>query len=72
VSGGWGRCGEEESCGVLVGKAERKWWLGRLRSRWEGNIKMDFNEICWEDAEVFDLTHYSEKWRAVVYTAMDI
>jgi hypothetical protein len=29
------------TCRILVGKSERKRPLGRPRSRWEGNIKMD-------------------------------
>ena len=42
-------------------KAEGKRWLGRPKSRWEGNIKMDLKEICWEGAEVLDLSQDSEK-----------
>jgi len=30
---------------VLVGKPEGKNPLGRLRSRWEDNIKMDLQEV---------------------------
>jgi len=30
---------------VLVGKPERKRPLGRPRSRWEDNIKMDLQEV---------------------------
>jgi hypothetical protein len=30
---------------VLVGKPERKRPLGRPRRRWEGNIKMDLQEV---------------------------
>jgi len=30
---------------VLVGKPEGKRPLGRPRSRWEDNIKMDFHEV---------------------------
>jgi hypothetical protein len=30
---------------VLVGKPEVKIPLGRPRCRWEGNIKMDFQEV---------------------------
>jgi len=33
------RRGEEERCEVLVGKVEGKLWLGRPRSKWDGNIK---------------------------------
>jgi hypothetical protein len=31
--------------GVLVGRAVRKRPLGRLRHRWEDNIKMDLRDI---------------------------
>ena len=31
--------------GVLVGKPEGKRPLGRLRLRWEDNIKMDIKEV---------------------------
>jgi hypothetical protein len=31
-----------------VGKPEEERPLGRSRSRWEDNIKMDFREIGWD------------------------
>ena len=33
---------------VLVGKPKRKRALGRPRSRWEDNIKMDLQEVGYE------------------------
>ena len=33
---------------VLVGKHERKRPLGRPRSRWEDEIKMNFQKVGWE------------------------
>jgi hypothetical protein len=33
---------------VLVGKSEGSRPLGKLRRRWEDNIKMDFQEVRWE------------------------
>jgi hypothetical protein len=36
-------------CWVLVGKTEGKRPLGRLRYKWEDNIKMDLQEVgCWD------------------------
>jgi hypothetical protein len=32
---------------VLVGKSEGKRPLGRLKRRWEDNIKMDLHEVGW-------------------------
>jgi hypothetical protein len=34
---------------VLVGKPEGRRPLGRPRHRWEDNIKMDVQEVRWED-----------------------
>jgi len=36
---------------ILVGKPEGKRPRGRLRYRWEDNIKMDLREIGWEDVD---------------------
>jgi hypothetical protein len=33
--------------GVLVGKPEAKGPLGRLRQKWEDNIKMELQEVRW-------------------------
>jgi hypothetical protein len=37
--------GYEECIQILAGKPEEKRKLGRLRLRWEDNIKMDLREI---------------------------
>jgi hypothetical protein len=34
-------------CRILVGKSQGKRLLGRSRSRWEDNIKMDLKERRW-------------------------
>jgi hypothetical protein len=41
------RMGDEKVCKILVGKPEGKRPLGRLRRRWEYNIRMDLKEIGW-------------------------
>jgi len=35
----------------LIGKAEGKRPLGRCRCRWEGNVRIDCNEIGWEGTD---------------------
>jgi hypothetical protein len=35
-----------DAYGVLVGKPVRKRLLGRLKLRWEDNIKMDVQEVA--------------------------
>jgi hypothetical protein len=36
---------KKNSCGILVGKPEGRSPLGRLKRRWEDNIKMNLREI---------------------------
>jgi len=36
---------------ILVGKPEKKKPLGRLKHRWEDNIKMDLKEIGWVNVD---------------------
>jgi len=45
---------------VLVGKPEEKRLPGR-RNRWEGNIKMDIQELGWEGMDWIDLTQDWDK-----------
>jgi len=55
---------------VLVGTPEEKRPLGRPRSRWEDNIKMDL----WEVEGVGDwmeLAQDRDSWRALVNTVMN-
>jgi hypothetical protein len=41
--------GSRGVCRVLVGKRDGKKPFGRLRHRWEDNIKMDLQEVCWRE-----------------------
>jgi hypothetical protein len=38
---------KRKACMFLVGKLERRRPLGRPRSRWVDNVKMDLGEIGW-------------------------
>ena len=51
---------------VLVGRPEGKRPLGRLRRRWEGNIKMDLQEVGGGCGDWMELAQYRERWRALV------
>jgi hypothetical protein len=58
---------------ALVGKPEGKRQLGRPTHRWEDNIKMDLREVGWGGgADWIDLVEDRERWRAVVYTVMNL
>ena len=57
---------------VLVGKPDGRRPLGRPRRRWEGNIKMDLQEVDggWEDW--MELAQDRDRWRALVSTVMNL
>jgi hypothetical protein len=57
---------------VLVGKAEGKRPLGRPRSRWENNIKMDLRETGIDGANWIQLVQNRVQWRALVSMVMNI
>jgi hypothetical protein len=57
---------------ILVGKPEGKRALGRLRRRWEDNIRMDLREIGWSGMDWIDLAQDRDQWRALVNTAMNL
>ena len=57
---------------VLVGKPEGKRPLGRLRHRWEENIKMDLQEVGCEGIDWIELAEDRDRWRALVNAVMNI
>jgi len=56
----------------LLGKPEGKRPLGRPRSRWEGNIKMDFEEVGCGGKDWIELTQVRDKWQALVNAVMNL
>jgi hypothetical protein len=57
---------------ILVGKPEGKRQLGRPRHRWEGNIKMDLQEVGCGCVDWIGLTQDSDRWRALVSVVMNL
>jgi hypothetical protein len=55
----------------MVGKPKRKKPLGRSRSSWVDNIKMDLREIGWDGMDWIDLNQDREQWRGLVNTLMN-
>jgi hypothetical protein len=56
---------------VLVGKPEGKRPLGRPRSRWEDNIKMDLQEVGGGRGDWMELAQGRDKWWALVSMVRD-
>jgi hypothetical protein len=57
---------------VLVGKPEGKRPLGRLRRRWEDNIKRDLQEVGGVCGDWMERNEDGEMWRALMGTVMNI
>jgi len=57
---------------VLVGKPEGKRPLGRLRHRWEGNIKMDLQEVGCGGMDCIELVQDRDRRRALVNVVMNL
>jgi len=57
---------------VLVGKPEGEIPMGRPRSRWEDNIKMDFQEVRGSREDWMELAQDRDRWRALVSTVMKL
>jgi hypothetical protein len=57
---------------VLVRKPESKTPFGRPRSRWEGNIKVGFQETGYGVMSWIELAHDRDRWRSLVNVAMNL
>jgi hypothetical protein len=57
---------------LYISRPKEKRPLGRLRYRWEGNIKMDFRETGIDGAKWFLLAQDRVQWWAFVNTIMNL
>jgi hypothetical protein len=56
----------------LVGKPEGQRPLGRSRSRWEDNIKMDVHEVACGVMDLIELAQDSDRWQVLVNAVMNL
>jgi hypothetical protein len=56
----------------LVGKPKGKRPLGRSRSIWEYNIKMNLSEVGCGDMDWIELAQDRDRWRGLVHAAMNL
>jgi hypothetical protein len=56
---------------LLVGKPEGKRALGRPRSRWVDNIRMDLGEVGRCDVDWIGLAQDRNRWRALVNSVLN-
>jgi len=62
--------GEERPKQSFGGATEGKRPLGRLRQRWEDNIKMDLQEVGCGGRDWIELAQDRDRWWAVVNAVM--
>jgi hypothetical protein len=56
---------------ILVGRPEGRRPFGGPRRRWEGNIKMDLQNVGW-GMDWIQLAQGRERWRTFVNAAMNL
>jgi hypothetical protein len=67
--------GRESRRGVfrfLVGKPEGKRPYGRPRRRWDGNIKMNLQEVGCESMDWIEVAQDRDRWQALVLAVINL
>lgn len=62
---------DEECVQIFSGKSEGKTLLGRCKSRWEDDIKLDLREIGLEDEDWIRLSEDTVRQRAPINTVIN-
>jgi hypothetical protein len=62
-----GMCDRRAAYRVLAGRP-----LGRLRHRWEDNIKMGLQEVGWGGMDWIDMAQDRDRWWAVVNVVLNV
>ena len=66
------RMGRRGAYKVLMGKPQGERPLGRSRSRWEDNIKMDLHQVGNEGMDWIELAHNRDRWRELMNAVMNL
>jgi hypothetical protein len=63
---------KRNACRVLVRKLERNRPFARSRSGWEDNIKIDVQEVGWEDVDWCNVAEDVDKWQAGLNVVLNV
>jgi hypothetical protein len=63
---------KSNACRIFERKPQGKRPVGRPRSSWLDNFKMDLREIGWDGIHWIDLVQDRDQWRALVNTVMNL
>jgi hypothetical protein len=66
------RGGRRAAYRVLTGNPKRRRPLGRLRQRWEDDIKMELKEVGWEDIDWNALAQDRYRWQVLVHAVLNL
>jgi hypothetical protein len=64
--------GKNNAYRLLIGKPKGKKPLGRPRSRWVDNNRMDLGEVGWGDVDWIGLAKDRNRWRVLVNSVMNL
>ena len=64
--------GRREDYTEFVGKPEGKRSIGRLRRRWEDNIKIGLQEVGFGGMDWIELAQDRDRWWALVNSVMNL
>jgi hypothetical protein len=56
---------------ILVGRPDLRRPFGRLKRRWEDNIKMDLQDVGW-GMDWIELSEDRDRWRGVVNAVVNL
>jgi hypothetical protein len=63
---------KRNACRLLVGKPQGKRPIGRPRSGWVDNVRMDLEEVRWGDVDWIGLIQDRNRWRVLVNSVMNL
>jgi hypothetical protein len=68
----WRKSWRGRAYGVFVAVPEAKRSLRRPTRSWDDNIKIDLEQLEWEDVYRINMAHERDQWQTFVKTVMNV